>query len=64
MTDPSPWKSRTLAAQALGAIEPATGAVVPPVHVATTYIRDPDNQYRAASPMAARITLRCGRRKR
>ena len=47
MTDPSPWKSRTLAAQALGAIEPATGAVVPPVHVATTYIRDPDNQYRA-----------------
>ena len=38
---------RTLAAQALGAIEPATKAVVPPVHVATTFIRDPDNQYRA-----------------
>src|SRR6266850_8562921 len=38
---------RTLAAQALGAIEPATKAVVPPVHVATTYLRDPDNQYRA-----------------
>src|SRR4051794_40858909 len=47
MTDPSPWKPRTLAAQALGAIEPVTGAVVPPVHVATTYIRDPDNAYRA-----------------
>jgi cystathionine gamma-synthase len=47
MTDPSRWKPRTLAAQALGVIEPATGAVVPPVHVATTYIRDPDNQYRA-----------------
>src|SRR6266852_3277286 len=31
---------RTLAAQALGAIEP-------PVHVATTFIRDPDNQYRS-----------------
>jgi cystathionine gamma-synthase len=41
------WKPRTLAAQALGAIEPATGAVVPAVHVATTYLRDPDNQYRS-----------------
>jgi len=41
------WKPRTLAAQALGAIEPTTGAVVPPVHVATTYLRDPDNQYRS-----------------
>jgi cystathionine gamma-synthase len=40
-------KSRTLAAQALGAIEPVTRAVVPPVHVATTFLRDPDNQYRA-----------------
>jgi cystathionine gamma-synthase len=40
-------RPRTLAAQALGAIEPATKAVVPPVHVATTFIRDPDNQYRA-----------------
>ena len=40
-------KPRTLAAQALGAIEPATKAVVPPVHLATTYLRDPDNQYRA-----------------
>ena len=43
---PSP-KSRTIAAQALGAVEPATKAVVPPVHVATTFLRDPDNQYRA-----------------
>jgi cystathionine gamma-synthase len=39
-------KVRTIAAQALGAIEPATKAVVPPVHVATTFLRDPDNQYR------------------
>ena len=39
-------KPRTLAAQALGTIEPETKAVVTPVHVATTYIRDPDNQYR------------------
>ena len=39
-------KARTLAAQALGADDPTTKAVVPPVHVSTTYIRDPDNQYR------------------
>jgi cystathionine gamma-synthase len=42
-----PPQPRTLAAQALGTTDPITGAVVPPVHVATTYIRDPDNQYRA-----------------
>src|SRR2546430_16474704 len=49
MTDGSRpvFKPRTLAAQALGAIEPATKAVVPPLHVATTFIRDPDNQYRS-----------------
>jgi cystathionine gamma-synthase len=40
-------KARTIAAQALGALDPATRAVVPPVHVATTFLRDPDNQYRA-----------------
>jgi cystathionine gamma-synthase len=40
------WKPRTLAAQALGAIEPVTRAVVPAVHLATTFQRDPDNQYR------------------
>src|ERR1043166_6264891 len=40
-------RPRTLAAQALGAIEPATKAGLPPVHVATTFIRDPDNQYRS-----------------
>jgi cystathionine gamma-synthase len=42
---PSP-KARTIAAQALGVVEPATNAVVPPVHVATTFLRDADNQYR------------------
>jgi cystathionine gamma-synthase len=47
MNDRSALQPRTLAAQALGAIEPATKAVVPPVHVATTFIRDPDNHYRA-----------------
>jgi cystathionine gamma-synthase len=44
---PARWKPRTLAAQALGVTEPATGAIVPPVHTATTYLRDPDNQYRS-----------------
>ncbi len=36
----------TIAAQALGDVDEATGAVVPPIHVASTFIRDPDNQYR------------------
>jgi cystathionine gamma-synthase len=40
-------KARTIAAQALGTIDPATKAVVPPVHVATTFLRDADNQYRS-----------------
>ena len=35
----------TRAAQALGQIDAATRAVVPPIHVATTFIRDPDNSY-------------------
>jgi cystathionine gamma-synthase len=44
---PFPWKARTLAAQALGLVDPVTKAVVPPVHVATTFVRDADNQYRS-----------------
>ena len=49
MNDRAPprWKPRTLAAQMLGAEDPVTKGVVPPVHVATTFIRDPDNQCRA-----------------
>ena len=39
--------ARTLAAQALGAHDPFTKAIIPPIHMATTYIRDPDNGYRA-----------------
>lgn len=38
---------RTLAAQALGRIDPVTRAVVPPLHLSTTYLRDPDNAYRS-----------------
>ncbi|HEU0062821.1 MAG TPA: PLP-dependent aspartate aminotransferase family protein [Hyphomicrobiaceae bacterium] len=36
----------TVAAQAGDAGDEATGAIVPPVHLATTFVRDPDNQYR------------------
>src|SRR5215467_14809887 len=36
----------TMAAQALGWTDASTGALVPPVHTATTFLRDPDNQYR------------------
>ena len=42
-TDLSP---ESLAAQALGWIDETTRAVVPPIHLSTTYLRDPDNQYR------------------
>ena len=44
---PKAWTSRTLAAQAMGTIEPVTGAVVSPLHLSTTYLRDPDNLYRS-----------------
>jgi cystathionine gamma-synthase len=45
MSDAFPWSKRSLAAQALGRIDPITRAVVPPIHVATTYLRDEDNNY-------------------
>src|SRR5258706_5158573 len=41
-----PLHPATLAAQALGATDASTGAVVLPIHTATTFLRDPDNQYR------------------
>jgi cystathionine gamma-synthase len=43
--DPKSVQPATYAAQAGGIIEPETGAIVPPIHLATTYLRDPDNQY-------------------
>ena len=33
-------RPETIAAQALDAVDPHTGAVVPPLHTATTYARD------------------------
>lgn len=45
MTD-KPLHPATIAAQGLGWKDAATGGVVLPVHLATTFERDPDNQYR------------------
>jgi cystathionine gamma-synthase len=44
---PRHWSKRSLAAQAMGHVDPITKAVVSPIHVATTYIRDEDNAYRS-----------------
>lgn len=45
MTTNMTWRPRTLAAQAMGKIDRETRAVVPPIHVSTTYLRDEDNGY-------------------
>jgi cystathionine gamma-synthase len=37
----------SIAAQGLGWIDEATRAITPPIHVSSTYLRDPDNQYRS-----------------
>src|SRR4030095_16365625 len=39
-------KPQTMAAQAMGWIDETTKAIVGAIHPSTTYIRDPDNQYR------------------
>jgi cystathionine gamma-synthase len=44
-----PYRPRTLAAQALGKIDEATRAITPPIHLSTTFLRDPDNQYRSGN---------------
>ena len=45
--NPQQMHPDSVAAQALGWIDEATRAVIPPLHVSTTYLRDPDNQYRS-----------------
>jgi len=40
-------KPATVAAQALGWVDEKTRGIVPPIHTSTTFIRDPDNQYRS-----------------
>jgi cystathionine gamma-synthase len=41
-----PLHPATIAAQALGWTDQETGAVILPLYTATTFLRDPDNQYR------------------
>ncbi len=49
MSRPPTLSPRTLAAQALGRIDERTRAIVPPIHLATTFERDPDNLYRSGN---------------
>ncbi len=46
MADFEKLRPETLAAQALGLIDEASGAIIPSIHPSTTYLRDPDNGYR------------------
>lgn len=46
MTD-KPWRGASLAAQALGWVDPTTKAISPPIHMSSTHLRDADNQFRS-----------------
>ena len=46
MTNTARLHAASLTAQALGAVDPITRAIIPALHPSTTYLRDPDNQYR------------------
>lgn len=46
MSLPAGARPATLLAQAGGAIDEATGGIVPPLQPSTTFLRDPDNLYR------------------
>jgi cystathionine gamma-synthase len=46
MDSHKPYAPATMAAQALGPIDPLTKGIIPAIHPSTTYIRDEDNQYR------------------
>lgn len=45
--NPKEFHPESVAAQALGWVDESTRAIAPPIHTATTYLRDPDNQYRS-----------------
>ena len=47
MSAPKGLDPRTIAAQALGEVDGRTGAIVPPIHLSSTFLRDPDNGYRS-----------------
>jgi hypothetical protein len=57
-------KTKTLVAQGLGLIEPVTKALVSPIHMSATYLRDADNGYSGATFMAGPTIRRCNRRRR
>ncbi|HEY8710347.1 MAG TPA: PLP-dependent aspartate aminotransferase family protein [Burkholderiaceae bacterium] len=40
-------RPESISAQALGWIDERTRAITPPIHVSSTFLRDPDNQYRS-----------------
>ena len=40
-------KPASIAAQGLGWVDEKTRAIAPPIHTSTTFLRDPDNQYRS-----------------
>ncbi|MBS0521350.1 MAG: aminotransferase class I/II-fold pyridoxal phosphate-dependent enzyme [Proteobacteria bacterium] len=48
------FSAASLAAQAMGWIDPVTKAVVPPIHMASTYLRDEDNTYSSSGRVYAR----------
>ena len=49
MSEPRPLSPRTLAAQGLGTVDERSRAIVPPIHVASTFERDADNLYRSGN---------------
>lgn len=46
MTDEQ-FHPESITAQGLGWVDEATRAINPPIHVSSTYLRDPDNGYRS-----------------
>jgi cystathionine gamma-synthase len=47
MSEKPKLHSATLAAQGMGAVDPITRSIIPALYPSTTYLRDPDNQYRS-----------------
>ncbi len=45
-------KPASIAAQALGWVDDRTRGIAPPIHTSTTFIRDPDNQFRSGRTYA------------
>ncbi len=52
MSAPRALDPATLAAQALGRADPETGALVPPIHLSTTFVRAPDYTLRGGRSYA------------